>query len=112
MNNFILNQNIKWFKEITIIYIIILWLYTILPIQKLIQFMKIWVKSIFYDVSAVPGWNVRWSNILNNHLIFKLLQIGFVLHSDRCYTNRVNIDIYDQVEYVAQVKYRDKIKML
>jgi len=47
--------------------------------------------------------------MLNNQLIFKLSQIGFALHSDICYTNRVNVGIYNQVEYVAQVKYGDKI---
>jgi hypothetical protein len=47
--------------------------------------------------------------MLNNQLIFKLSQIGFALNSDICYTNRVNIGIYDHVEYVAQVKYGDKI---
>ena len=46
---------------------------------------------------------------LNNQLIFKLSQIGFALNSDLCYTNRVNIGIYDQVEYIAQVKHGDKI---
>jgi hypothetical protein len=46
---------------------------------------------------------------LNNQLIFKLSQIGFALNSELCYTNRVNTGIYDQVEYVAQLKHGDKI---
>lgn len=47
--------------------------------------------------------------MLNNQLIFKLSQIGFALHSDICYTNRVNVGIYDHIEYVAQLKHGDKI---
>ena len=42
-------------------------------------------------------------------LIFKCSQIGFALHSTLCYTNRVNVGIYDYAEYAAQLRYGDSI---
>jgi hypothetical protein len=51
----------------------------------------------------------RQKRELSSGLIFKLSQIGFALHSTLCYTNRVNVGIYDHAEYAAQLREGDSI---
>ena len=51
----------------------------------------------------------RQKRELSGGLIFKLSQIGFALHSTLCYTNRVNVGIYDHAEYAAQLREGDSI---
>jgi len=46
---------------------------------------------------------------LSGGLIFQLSQIGFALRSTLCYTNRVNVGIYDYAEYATQLRDGDSI---